>query len=239
MKTSIFRYSIGPVKKQGFICLNESIKLIQKIYPSSDVFVCHNQLNSQQLNFLKKIKNIKLINQNELNFKLKPIGVSWKLYPNRIDNQAHEIFIDNDIIIKEKITEIDLFFNQKNHFLILEDEQRAYGQFDKHIKSDVLINSGLFGLPPHANFESFVDYYVNEWQINSGYGHEFSKTFDEQGIMALYLMQQKDKIYISKNTLTKCETKFVEGKGFHFIKLNRKGFHEPFANYFNKYKKIL
>lgn len=176
--------------------------------------------------------------QNENSYKIPPKGVAWKLYPPRLAMNRHEIFIDNDIIIREKIEEIDLFLEKNDHVLLLEDEQRAYGNFDRFIKKNKLINSGIFGLCPFFDLKAYMDFYTNTWNENAGYENESSVTFDEQGLIALSLLSHKKYFLIKNTTVTKCDVNYKKSKGMHFIKLNRKRLHSPFAEYINETTKL-
>jgi hypothetical protein len=233
----LVRYTIGPVAFQGFQSLKLSIKKFHEIYKLdfTNFLICHNGLNTNQLKFIESLK-VPLYAQKENDYKIKPKGVAWKLYPPRLNPDGYELFIDNDLIIVNKIDKIDEFFNS-DKTLVLEDDQRAYGKFEKYVDKNIIINSGLFGLPPRFDLKRYMDYYIREWQQNTTRGHESSFTWDEQGIIALALTE-KPYILITKSEITKCENEFKPANGLHFIKLNRKLYHEPFANYLQLTRKI-
>lgn len=233
----LVRWTIGPVRHQGFLALRYSIEKFAKIYnlEKSNFIICCNNLNENQFNFIKSL-NVPIYKQKEGDYKVLPKGVAWKLYPPRLNPDGHELFIDNDLIIEEKINEIEEFFDS-NKTLVLEDNNRAYGKFENYISKNVLINSGLFGLPPDFDLKKYMDFYIKEWQKNTTKGHEESFTWDEQGLIALILPKYPH-IIIRKEQITKCEKELVTAPGMHFIKLNRKIGHEPFANYLQKTLKI-
>lgn len=235
----LVRWTIGPVKKAGFACLAESVRKMQSLYPNANFVICHNGLSTDQKNDLLAI-NIELIHQEELitnihfgDFPPTPIGVAWKLYPPRLNLEGHEIFIDNDLIINEHIDEIDRFITGDTT-LLLQEKTRHYGKFERHVPPGYSINSGLFGLPPHFNFEHYIKFYTSKWEENCGHS---SKTWDEQGLVAAILLGHKH-IIIPDTTITNCEKQYTPGKGLHFIGLNRRGFHTPFADYRTRNIKI-
>jgi hypothetical protein len=224
----IARWTIGESTKDGYECLEMSINSLLNFY-DFDIIICHN-INIKKLpTFVKKFN---LLDQSRyVNLKPKPKGVAWKLYPPRIDLNNHELSIDNDIVFNEKINEINEFL-KCNKTLMLEDTCRAYGRFDKHINSKMQINSGIYGMPPKFDFESYVKFYSgNEWQKNAFYQHDKSETFDEQGLVALALSNNSNYIIIPNTTVTNCENNLIKGKGNHFIGLNRRRFHAPFRLY--------
>ena len=57
----LMRWTIGPVSHVGFEILEESIRLIKKLYGKEvDLIICHNNINDDQLSFIKKLKVLHL-----------------------------------------------------------------------------------------------------------------------------------------------------------------------------------
>lgn len=229
------KWTIGNTTKDGYDCLLLSINSFLKFYDVK-VAICYN-CNEKQLP--KELKNFNLINQKEyLKIGPKPMGVAWKLYPPRLDLNNHEISIDNDIVFNARIKEIDTFFSSSST-LLLEDKGRTYGRFESHVPPNFNINSGIYGMPPNFNLESFILFYAGEeWQKNALYEHDKNETFDEQGLIALALLSNKDYIIIPNKTITDCQYSVIEGLGHHFIGLNRKKYHGPFRLYKSMQKKL-
>lgn len=233
---SLIRWTIGPVKKSGFDCLIKSVNSFKKLYPEIERYICWNKLSEQQIAILHSI-DAKLIDQSKCNQEIIPLGVAWKLYPPRIDINKHELFIDNDLIIEEKIDEIDEFLHSDST-LLLEDRSRNYGKFDKVIAKNYFINSGFFGVPPGFDLEHSIKFYCNNWGVNAPIGHEESVTMDEQGLIAYLLLRYKKCIIIPQVTISGCMHEFIKAKGMHFIGLNRQVYHKPYIMYKNQYIKI-
>lgn len=235
MKTKpIVRWTIGKTTLDGYKCLDLSISSFLNFY-DADVVVCCNT----GINLPDSVKKYPILDQTKyLDIGPNPKGVAWKLYPPRIDVNRYEICIDNDIVFNEKISQIDEFLNSSST-LLLEDCSRTYGRFEKHVPPKFQINSGIYGMPPGFDFESYVKFYSgNEWQKNAFNQHDQSETFDEQGIVALALLNHSSYIIIPKNIVTNCEHHLVEGKANHFIGLNRRNFHSSFKLYLSQNKKI-
>ena len=218
----LVRWTIGNVKPAGYECLARSIDNFTNLY-DVDVKVCHNC----SVDNLKNIPSQYLYDQRQ-EWSIEPMGVAWKLYPPRLAPERHELLIDNDIIIEKHIEEIDKFFNS-NCTLLLEDVTRCYGKFEKHVPPEYCINSGIYGMPPDFNLDKFIDFFAKTgWEVNAKGEYESSKTFDEQGLVAFSLLSHPSYVIIPNTSVRTCEREFEEGKGMHFIGLNRREHHRPF-----------
>lgn len=230
----LVRWTIGPVQKAGFDCLLRSIRAFTSLY-EVDVVICHNCEPESLEPVLAQIPGAVLYDQRKhLSDPIKPLGVAWKLYPLRIDPSRHELSIDNDIIINERIPQINEFF-ESDSTLLLEETSRTYGRFEKHVPKGFCINSGVYGMPPKFSLNRYFNFYVRgEWELNAVGEHKASKTFDEQGLIALALLSHETYNIIPKSVITNCEWILSEGAGHHFIGLNRRAYHEPYQLYKSK-----
>lgn len=221
----LFRWTIGPVQPAGFECLKMSIDSWTHLY-DADVLVCHN-CEPENLAYIPQDW---LYDQRQ-KWDIEPMGVAWKLYPPRIAPERHEILIDNDIILEERVEEIDRFL-KSDCTLLLEDVTRNYGRFDKHVPPGHQINSGIYGMPPSFDFDKYVKFYVGSgWETNARGEYSESKTFDEQGLVATALLSYPSYVTIPNTSIVSCEREFVKAKGMHFIGVNRKRHHRPFQLY--------
>ena len=229
------RWTIGNSTKDGYDCLLLSINSFLKFY-DIEIAICYN-CDKKKLPI--ELNQFTLIDQKKhLQIGPNPKGVAWKLYPPRLDKNRHEISIDNDIVFNKRINQIDQFF-YSNTTLLLEDKRRTYGRFENHVPPGFNINSGIYGMPPGFDLESFIIFYAgNEWEKNALYEHDKNETFDEQGLVALALLSNKDYIIIPKETITDCRDTIVDGCGHHFIGLNREKNHGAFRVYKALQKKI-
>lgn len=227
----LVRWTIGDVKPAGHKSLELSIKKFTQLY-DVDVVVCHN-CDVASLDYLPQ----EILYDQRQDWKIKPVGVSWKLYPPRLDSTRHEMVIDNDIIIEERIEEIDRFFNSDST-LLLEDVTRTYGQFENYVPPEYCINSGIYGMPPEFNLQKYIDFYIKKWEINALGEHSESKTFDEQGLIAISLLNYPSFAIIPETSVTICEREFKKSKGMHFIGLNRRRHHRPFQLYQTRRSKL-
>jgi hypothetical protein len=232
----IFRWTIGDVEPDGFECLLESIHSFLSFYDCEPV-VCYNcpherisQIESRLFPFVRFINQRDHINSCPV----PPIGVSWKLYPPRLDRIRHELVIDNDIVLNRRVNQIDQFIFGCGT-LLLGETSRTYGRFDKHVPPDRCINSGLYGMPPGFDMQKFVSFYAGSgWEMNAHAEHKQNKTFDEQGLVAFALLLNPYCVIIPHTTITNCEHHLVEGDGNHFIGLNRRKFHRPYHLWRNR-----
>lgn len=230
----IVRWTIGESTNDGLECLKLSICSFLKFY-SADVFICHNCKKEH----LTEFNEFNLIDQsNFLDIGPEPKGVSWKLYPPRLSQSRYEIVIDNDIVFNEKIDKIDEFLSSDST-LLLEGDSRTYGRFQKHVPLGFQINSGIYGMPPNFDLSQYVKFYAGDaWEKNALYEHDKSETFDEQGLVALALLNYPKFHIISSKEVTNCENQLILGKGNHFIGLNRRKFHSPYRLYKSLNRKL-
>ena len=229
---SIAKWTIGNTNRDGYDCLSRSIDSFTKCY-NCEVVICHNcecQLLPQ---------GIKLFDQRIYaeSLTLKPFGVSWKLYPPRLNIDCHEISIDNDIVFNKRIPEIDVFL-ESDCTLLLEGNSRTYGQFERFVPPGKQINSGIYGMPPNFDLKALFDFYIKDWQKNALGEHDKNETFDEQGFVAFALLNYRKSVIISQKTITNCEYQLNDGDGYHFIGLNRRKFHHPYRLYRSSTQKL-
>lgn len=232
-KKPLVRWIIGPVTRSGFQCLKSSIESFVKHY-DVDVMVCFNCDRHQ----LSNVRNYDLFDQRVFakNTSHEPKGVSWKLYPTRIALDRHEIIVDNDIVFEEKIEEIDNFL-AGDHTLMLQGTTTAFGRFAKHISPGISINSGIYGMPPGFDLNKYFNFYIgNGWENNAQ--HKLSYTFDEQGLVALSLLDYQNYRIIPNTVITNCEKELIPGKAMHFIGLNRDELHYPYRLWKSKQRRM-
>jgi hypothetical protein len=223
------RWTIGNTTKDGWDCLKMSIESFVRYY-DVDVEIC---FNCDVLNLPTISAKFRLFDQRSCRPDGWPEakGVAWKLYPPRLNINRHEIQIDNDIVLNDRIEEIDRFFIS-DCTLLLEGNSRTYGRFEKHVPVGYQINSGIFGMPPGFDLANYIDFLVGvEWEKNALGEHDKNETFDEQGIVAFALLSYKTFVIIPQSKITNCEHKLVDGQGHHFIGLNRRNFHWPYRLY--------
>ena len=218
----IVRWTIGDVSENGFICLEHSIRNFIKNYENKfNYYVCYNTINEKKLNYVKKYP-VKLLNQNNYvkELKIKPKNhPCWKLFPPRININTHEIFIDNDLVLYEKLPLINKFLKNNDVLIITEARSRAYGNFSKLVKTEDNMNTGFFGLYPNFDFKKEINKVLNKKIIENWNVH-----WDEQGLVA-YIFEKYNYNLISTRKIFAGIKKLplTDGtKGIHYIGLNRK-----------------
>lgn len=185
------RWTIGDVSDAGWECLSESVRVVPKVYPEFDYVICYNSLSEDKIDFLKSF-NIDLYEQ-----KIEEIGIPyefskdgdervtnhfWKLCPLRLRPESHEIWIDNDLILWNRIEEIDEFLESDIPIVSQKWSRELYGIFDSQVDEGNNICAGFFGLPPHYPFQEKVNF-LCEGKTLSGY--------DEQGMVATIITNNK------------------------------------------------
>ena len=170
------------------------------------MYVCYNQEEPDV--------DCELINQNEHwdSLPFKPTGCGWKFYPPRLDIEAHEIFIDNDMILYDTNKVLNYFLSHNNVFFATEPWKRTYGKYDGLVPRNFNINAGFIGLPPGFDIASEIRQKGGGWD---GW-------FDEQGLVALILSSKQTLIH-PKEEIKICvpENGFGLAKcGMHFVGMN-------------------
>lgn len=229
---------MGPSFKEGLKCLKLSVKLAKKIFPECDFAICYNQINSETLQQLKTL-NVELFDSEKFteSFFIKPEygqNVHWKLYPPRLKLNAHELFLDNDVILFKRPKEINDFFNSNIAVMLEGIVYENHGQFNEITPRGLKINSGIFGLPPNFDINKKASQLCRENGIN-----KWEHRMDEQGMVATTIASSKQYEIISNVVVPIIEPDFEidylttsQCCGYHFVQLNYKK-HNAWKNFMN------
>lgn len=258
---ALIRWTCGPCLQQGLDILEESVKKTTQAFgfDNFDWAICYNGLTNDQLEFLKKVISGKPIHLLAQDWSTCPIpdivqtprradgsfepngtrcgGTLWKTCPSRLRMQAHEIVMDNDIVILKKFPQIDEFLGS-NKVLILEEPVRFYGRYDSWIPvSSANLNSGFMGFPPGYDFGTKIKEY---WE-KSGKLLQLSQA-DEQGLL-MYTLSQFPSIRIKETQMVEIlrgdfKAKVTgEEEAIHFTQANRANNHRAWLQYKQKFIK--
>jgi hypothetical protein len=203
---------------------------MRKLY--GDVFryaICHNGIPAERIEDL----GCWCVDQEEYRDSLKikePTGPAWKIFPPRLSLSTHEIFIDNDLVLHERVPSLDSFLDG-DHYLATEPLKRNYGQCDEFVGSDTMINTGLLGVPPGFDFGQLLNANIVLHGIEDLEGH-----FDEQGLVASVLQNHRvDIIPLTDINVCWTERDYRLAKcGMHFVGVNKGA-----VEYWEKYKEDL
>lgn len=234
----VVRWTIGPVSCVGIEILEESVSRFSKIYPEFTRIICFNNLKYNKIKYFEKFATLHEQKEKTVPCKLsspnnnleEATGCGWKLAPPRLKIDGLELFIDNDIIIRKRIPQIDDWIKNKNFGLITEglNRKRMYGVFDSFISPEIHANAGLFGLPPHFDFEKEIKEYSH--YLDSPLGG-----YNEQGLTVATIVNMKNYIMVPLTELNIIEdhVKFPEimPSGLHFVGANRKEYHRGWKEY--------
>jgi len=220
----VFRWTVGNCTDQGIEILCESVRRAVQIYEDQfDWRIYHNNLKPKQLVDLVHLAdddistagiNIGMVEQNYRNLPIpqssmgSPVsgsefdwdgsrvgGTLWKICPARENVRVHEIIMDNDVILTDRLPEIDAFL-ESDKFLILQDNVKFYGLFSNYVESEVALNTGLIGMPPHNYFaDDISEMFYQAQSGNDHYNFDCLTQADEQGMIAA-VISKKDHIVI-------------------------------------------
>lgn len=223
------RWTYGYSSFLGLEVLRHSVKRFSIIYPEFDQVICYNNLKDGQLYKLQSI-GVPLHKQVEedLGYPLTPAdsppgwkwsmaGWGWKLVPPRLRPETHELWIDNDMVIRNRLSSIDKWLQSKTT-LICQGLQRAYGCLDKYIDQDKIYCAGMMGVPPHYDFKQHLLNHCEKLEGNTlGY-------YDEQGVVVLSLMPDTIVVPLHEIDIVKrLERPYSDG--LHFVGVNRTDWH--------------
>lgn len=256
MSKPLFRWTLGDCLQQGLDILAESIRRTTQSLGIDrfDWMICHNGLRPEAYEFVKRaigdrpilmflqrwedcpiVDNTQTPRRKDGSFEWNGArcgGTMWKVCPPRLRPDAHEIIMDNDVILLRGLPEIDRFLECENKALILEEPIRFYGRIDPYFEpGEPYLNSGLMGMPPYYDFGKAI---TEQWEI-TGCLSNISQA-DEQGLLMLTLSQLPS-IRIGKKTVVEVLNRDFKTKlngmeaGIHFTQANRIPNHFQWAKY--------
>lgn len=188
--------------------------------------VCYNNQESNCLDFIKSL-GVDVLDQSTFPKKFEVKDAFWKLVPFRLRPEGYEIFIDNDLVIWDKIPEVDQFLDSKAT-LIYQGMWGKHGVYNLPVEFNV--NSGIFGVPPNFDLEKHVlDSWKDPYLELEDKTIEFDR-FSEQGLVGTALLKNESYIVIPQCRIPILETYFsyelhrknLNAKGFHFVGSNTK-----------------
>lgn len=206
----LVRWTAGPPRsKFDDAILRSSILNFKCLYGDRfDQVLCVNGRDGLDLGSL----GFDIVRQFPVEGSPKPWGVAWKLYPPRLRPNAHEIFIDHDVVLLDKLPQIEEFLSSEEAFLYSQSfwPDGLYGSFRDQVPDGFGLNSGLFGLPPGFSFDLSM---VDEWK----------EDLDEQGFVASQMCRQSNLIRVGPEDLWICADDRMprDVKGYHFCRSNR------------------
>lgn len=226
----IIRWTITDVFEPGFEILNKSVQLFKKLYKNKfETVICYNNLSESNMKKLPLVD--RLIDQSTFanSIHIYPpnaFNPAWKIYPPRLNINVQEIIIDNDLIIYEKIPELDL-----NMIIATEAFARSYsGPLCNKIKKN--INSGFISLPPGFDLANEINTVIDKYSYN------WNNYFNEQTLLA-FVIENHQHFILSLDQIHIAAIECKKAKyGIHFIGAN-KGCKEYWNSYKNKNISIL
>jgi len=246
------RWTIGPVSKSGMDVLRESVFRFEEVYPEFETIVCYNNIDEVKIGSCKA--GLYKQSTNEVDYPLtsfddplldveEPLrragmaGSGWKLSPPRLRLEAHELWMDNDIVISSRLPEIDDWLNQSDAGIISEGRHRIFGVYEDLVPSHLRICAGFFGVPPNFDLHQSVVDLCNLRLKGKSLGH-----YDEQGLVAAIVTNMDNFIVVSQEHLTIVEDREHlpdEFMGIHFVGVNRSNEHSGWSEFKNRVLKVI
>ena len=209
------RWTIGRVHPCGWEVLFRSIKAFP--YSEFDKVICYNNLTEKEL---KKLSTLGVTLHQQIASQLDhPVGTSgWKLVPPRLQPDGYELWIDNDLIIRQKFPALDKWLTSRTSFIsqgIIPGG--LYGKYKGLVKSRVPLCAGLFGLPPFFDFNRAI---LDRCHRILG-SRALNLPFDEQGLTASVVTSFPDFICAPLQQVMVCERFSKKYPAMHFVGVNR------------------
>lgn len=248
----LIRWTFGMVKAPGEEVLQIASKRFRALYPEFDYVICYNNLRTDAKGYWKGISRspnqltrlsemgVDLYEQksNDLDYPLIPTespsgwkgampGWGWKLCPPRLRPEAHELWVDNDILIRERLPEIDEWLASDKP-MIAEDHRsndRYYGAFAPLVPRGSICSAGFFGLPPHFDFGSKIVEKCQQVLKGEPLGY-----YDEQGLVTS-IIANEDHIVSRSVKIIKGPAVRPYPKAMHFITTNRFHTHDDWGSF--------
>lgn len=235
----LVRWTFGMASSTGLEILAHAVKRFRKIYPEFDYVICCNNLKPGQIEIVEKL-NVRIYWQNiaDLKYPLEPptsqpgwkgmwphLGI--KLCPPRLNPEGHELWIDNDIVVRERLPTVDQWLTS-DKCIITQGHGRQYAAFESYIPEEVLCSGGFFGVPPNFDLESTILHECHT--ILKGKPIAY---YDEQGLVTKMMTERPHFLVPMDEVLVVKELpdKHSLPPALHFIGANRTEQHPQWLQY--------
>lgn len=232
----LMRWTIGNSTPLGMQVLAHSVRSATRLY--GDVFdfvICHNFLAPGDYDLIASL-GVPLHEQHQSQMPLQVVspkevgsrqGSGWKLCPPRLRPEAHELWLDNDIVICRRLDDIDHWL-QSDATIVSEGLGRLFGRYAPLIPDHMRLCAGFFGVPPGYDLSALMSALATfqplvEW--------------DEQGLTCACLVAHPHCIVTQQVVI--CETKSADAPALHFVGVNRAERHPGWSHYRSRLVKWL
>lgn len=158
----------------------------------------------------------------------------WKLCPPRLNPEGPELFLDNDIVIHNRMPSIDRWLEEGGG-IISEGLHRIFGIFERYVPKGVQACAGFFGVPKGFDLErQALDYCRLLKLCNLTLGD-----YDEQGLVAAVITNMDKFSVVPLTEVAICENwhKVCPSPlppAIHFVGANRKEYHGPWCDFLSR-----
>ncbi len=208
------RWTVGDVSARGFEELRLSIHGAVRLFgPETAYTVCVNSLSLDEarertgavpdnISWRDVSREVPAFLQPHFDAGMSE-GVGWKLAPLLLFPDRHELALDNDCILWRRPAALDAFLAREDACLMAEDVRRCLGQFDQCCPPGHL-NSGIRGLPSHADLAAAMRTVLREQEHATGAPVLLRSELDEQGLQAAALARIGEVLLVSAEDVTIC-----------------------------------
>lgn len=145
-------------------------------------------------------------------------GVAWKFAPLRIEQDSHELALDNDCILWSIPPAMRAWLDSESACLIAEDVRPSFGQFAP-LCGVAPRNSGIRGLPPHFDLGRVILDILRERPVT------LRSELDEQGLQVAAVSRCSHPYLVSTGDVSICSpfpphSPRLGRCGAHFVGLN-------------------
>lgn len=230
------RWTFGCCNSNGEEALRLSVRSFKRLHPEFDQIVCYNHTTDLQIRMLKRL-GVELRCQTEEDCPCKLVDVSkgfgedwsmpgwgWKLCPLRLRESSKELWVDNDIIFRERIPSVSEWLKTSDQAIISSAHKRSYGN-TLIIPESLPVCAGFFGVPEGGEFVQKATEAIGR------YGGREVGYWDEQAIVAFSVLSMRHMVIPMGQLAIVKEIPEVLPSALHFIGLNRTDPHQTWNQY--------
>lgn len=227
----------GDCNSQSLPALEMSVRSVQKLYGSDmDYVVCYNGEKPKALNsgFLSEITQFYQTPAMLTRFGCPaPTGPIWKIAPPSLRPGAHELTLDNDLILLKRNAQIEAYLTSQTISIMAESNNfsNVYGRFHAFMsKTPVPVNSGLVAIAPSLDMERLLASYLALAASTNFAGEPLTPDdwdhHDVQGLLGMLLHENSDLRILRQSDVPIFHPKTepsvdLNYDGVHFVGLNR------------------
>jgi hypothetical protein len=145
-------------------------------------------------------------------------GVAWKFLPLRAFPDAHELALDNDVVLWRMPRAVRDWLDGRSDFVLAEDVHACFGRFAP-LCGERPLNSGIRGMPPWFSLDTALA------RVLATHPGTLRTELDEQGLQCAALLASGTTAVVDLDEVTICSPfpphrQHLGTAGAHFVGLN-------------------